>query len=184
MSDLQKLQFNNRTILTSSRDSFVAFNPGSKYIDLLPMTTFTWPSMSNGCFTVNNNVVTCYGVGGWKEVLYKTLTVETTGSYTLELYWTSSTGLTFWSGSSSQRQFGLWFDTSLDLTKNGDYQGAMAQGILMQDSNNTSVITKSQTATINLTAGTTYYIWFSYSVLADYRNQTIEFNRIRLVKPS
>jgi len=151
-------------------------------IYLTPMTSFTWPSMSDGCFTVNGNTVTCYGVGGWNEVLYKTLTVEESGDYTLELDWTSSTGLTFWSGASYQRKFGLWFDTSLNVNYDGGYQGAMAQGILMQDYNDTSVITKSQTATISLTAGTTYYVWLSYSVLDDNRNQTIEFTKCKLTK--
>ena len=179
----QALSFGNN-LLKFGNYALDATSVPNPFIDLTPMTTFTWPSMSNGCFTVNGNTVNCYGVGGWKEVLYKTLTVEETGNYTLELDWTSSTGLTFWSGASYQRKFGLWFDTSLYLTYDSSYQGAMAQGILMQNSNNTSVITKSQTATISLTAGTTYYVWFSYSVLADERNQTIEFTKLRLVKQS
>lgn len=43
MADLQKLQFNNRTILTSGRDSFVAFNnydPGEDLNKFYPVGTY------------------------------------------------------------------------------------------------------------------------------------------------
>lgn len=182
MSDIYKLQHNGMTLSYPGWHGYVSLVTVEQSMLLTPMTTFTWPSMSNGCFTINSNIVNCYGVSGWKEVLYKTVTVAETGDYTLELDWTSSTGLTFWSGASYQRKFGLWFDTSLNLTLDNNYQGAMAQGILMQDYNDTSVITKSQTATLNLTAGTTYYVWLSYSVLDDARNQTIEFTKLKLTK--
>jgi len=150
---------------------------------LTPMTTFAWPSMSNGCFTINGNTVTCRGVNGFKELLYKTFTVEESGDYTLELDWTSPTGLTLAAPNDDYwNRFGLYIDTSLRINYDGGYQGAMSQGIIMQRSNDTSVITKSQSTTVSLTANTTYYIWLSYSILADNRNQTIEFTKLQLVK--
>jgi hypothetical protein len=139
--------------------------------------------MSNGCFTVIDNNVNCYGINGFKELLYKTFTVNETSDYLLELDWTSQTGLTLAAPNDNYwNRFGLYIDTSLNVNYDGGYQGAMSQGIIMQRSNDTSVITKSQTATVSLVANTTYYLWLSYSILADGRNQNIDFTKMQLTE--
>lgn len=152
-------------------------------IDLRPMSDWIIAPKSVSTITViNDNTVICNGIAGWNELIYRTLTVNETGSYTLSLKWTAPNGLDFWSYSSSERQFGLWFDTTLNVNTTDTYEGARSQGILMQNADNFSSIHKEQTATINLTAGVTYYVWLSYSTLADYKEQPITYEELTLTK--
>lgn len=154
-----------------------------RIIDLRPMSDWSIAPKSVSTLTVtNDNTVICNGVGDWNELIYRTITVNDTGSYTLSLKWTAPNGLDFWSSTVNMRQFGLWFDTSLSIDYTGGYEGARSQGILMQNADSVSSIHKEQTATINLTAGVTYYVWLSYGTLEDYKEQPITYEEITLTK--
>lgn len=180
-----KLQYNNRTILTPSRDSFVAFVPESTGINLLPMSDWTIApkSVSNNTINVtNSNTLNLYGVGGWNELIYRRYQPTESGTYNFNIKWAAPTGLDFWSGSSYQRQLGVWFDTSLNIS-NDNYEGNRSQGILMYDHDNWgTAISLEQTGTVTLDSSTNYYIWISLGTLEDYKSQIITFTEMKLEK--
>ena len=154
-------------------------------ISLLPMSSWTIPSKSSSTVTVtNNNTVNINGVGNWNELIYTRFQPTESGTYTFYLSWNAPYGIDFWDSSSgsSNRQLGMWFDTSLDINRTYSYEGSRSQGILMYDHDNTSAISMNQTGTLNLNANTNYYVWLSFGTLEDYKLQIFNFTDVRLVK--
>lgn len=148
-----------------------------------PMTTWTKASKSNNTLIITNNRVQIKGVANWNELLYRTFSTTAAGTYKLSMDWTAPNGLTFWSKTASYRNCGLWVSTTLTASKTNSYEGPTGTGILMQNSNNTSKITKSQTANISIQANKTYYLWFSFGTLADgVSNMYIDFNKLTFEK--
>lgn len=147
--------------------------------DYRPMTTWTKPSKSTNTLTITDNRVQIKGAGGWQELLYRTFSATAAGTYKLSMDWTAPNGLTFWSNQASYRNCGLWVSTSLTATQTARYEGRTGTGILMQNVNNTSPITKSQTANISIQANKTYYLWFSFGTLNDgVSNMYIDFDKL------
>ena len=183
-----KLQYNNRTILTPNRDSFVAFVPGNTGINLLPMSTWTIApkSVSNNTITVtNSNTLNLYGVGNWNELIYRRYQPDESGTYKFSLKWNAPTGLDFWNNESDayRRQLGVWFDTSLSISSIAGYEGNRSQGILMYDHDNWgTAISLEQTGTVTLDSSINYYVWISLGTLEDYKTQIITFTEMKLEK--
>ena len=183
MVNLQKIQFNNRTILVPSKDAYVAFQVEIPGISLLPLSSWTIASKSSSTITVSNsNTLNVNGIGNWNELIYTRFQPAETGSYLFSLKWNAPNGIDFWSGSSSERQFGMWFDTSLNISRTNYYEGDRSQGILMYDHDNTSAISLDQTGTLSLDANTNYYVWLSCGTLEDLKLQVFNFTDARLVK--
>lgn len=173
----------NDNILTFANQDATAkawFNYGWDY---RPMTTWTKPSKSTNTIIINDNRVQIKGTGGWQELLYRTFSTTAAGTYKLSMDWTAPNGLTFWSNAASYRNCGLWVSTALTATQTARYEGPTGTGILMQNVNNTSPITKSQTANISIRANKTYYLWFSFGTLNDgVSNMYIDFNKLTFVR--
>lgn len=159
-------------------------DPTPPGISLLPMSSWTIPSKSSSTVTVtNDNTVNINGVSSWNELIYTRFQPQESGIYTFYLKWNAPNGIDFWSSwSSSDRQLGMWFDTSLDINRTHTYEGNRSQGILMYDHDDTSAISLEQTGTLNLNANTNYYVWLSFGTLEDYKLQVFNFTDVRLVK--
>ena len=154
-------------------------------ISLLPLSSWTIAPKSSSTITVtNSNTLNVNGVGGWNELIYTRFQPAESGTYTFYLKWNAPNGIDFWNSSSSAsyRQFGMWFDTSLNISYSSGYEGNRSQGILMYDHDNTSAISLEQTGTLNLDANTNYYVWLSCGTLEDYKLQVFNFTEARLVK--
>lgn len=152
-------------------------------VNLLPLSSWTIAPKSSSTITVtNDNMLNVNGIGNWNELIYTRFKPEESGTYTFSLKWNAPSGLDFWSGSSSERQFGMWFDTSLSISTVSTYEGARSQGILMYDHDNFTEISLEQTATLNLDKNTNYYVWLSCGTLEDLKLQVINFTEARLVK--
>lgn len=166
--------------------TFLAVPLPPTVINLKPMSGWTIAPVSVEAgvqFTLTDDSVTLYGVGGWKELLYTTITVEESGDYKFDLDWTAPQGLDFWSRNSYERYFGMYIDTSLNTTDDlAGYPGARSQGIVMYDHDNFNEINMSQSTTVHLNAGTTYYVWLSYGTLEDLKNQEVIFHKVTLTK--
>lgn len=165
------------TIMTESPEP-----PG---ISLLPLSSWTIAPKSSSTITVtNNNTLNVNGIGNWNELIYTRFQPAESGTYTFYLKWNAPNGIDFWNSSSStsQRQFGMWFDTSLNISYSSSYEGNRSQGILMYDHDNTSAISLEQTGTLNLDANTNYYVWLSCGTLEDLKLQVFNFTEARLVK--
>ena len=173
----------NDNILTFANQDARAkawFNYGWDY---RPMTTWTKAPKSTNTLIISGNRVQIKGINFWNELLYRTFSTTAAGTYKLSMDWTAPNGLTFWSDSASYRNCGLWVSTSLTATMNNTYEGPTGTGILMQDVNNTSPITKSQTANIPIEANKTYYLWFSFGTLNDgVSNMYIDFDKLTFEK--
>ena len=147
--------------------------------DYRPMTTWTKASKSTDTLIITDNRVQIKGVTLWNELLYRTFSTTAAGTYKLSMDWTAPNGLTFWSDSASYRNCGLWVSTALTTATTNSYEGPTGTGILMQNVNNTSPITKSQTANISIQANKTYYLWFSFGTLNDgVSNMYIDFDKL------
>lgn len=154
-------------------------------ISLLPLSSWTIAPKSSSTITVtNNNTLNVNGIGNWNELIYTRFQPAESGTYTFYLKWNAPNGIDFWNSSSSAsyRQFGMWFDTSLNISYSSGYEGNRSQGILMYDHDNTSAISLEQTGTLNLDANTNYYVWLSCGTLEDYKLQVFNFTEARLVK--
>jgi len=154
-------------------------------ISLLPLSSWTIAPKSSSTITVtNNNTLNVNGIGNWNELIYTRFQPAESGYYTFYLSWNAPNGIDFWnsSTSTSYRQFGMWFDTSLDISYSSGYEGNCSQGILMYDHDNTSAISLEQTGTLNLDANTNYYVWLSCGTLEDGKLQVFNFTEARLVK--
>lgn len=165
------------TIMTESPEP-----PG---ISLLPLSSWTIAPKSSSTITVtNNNTLNVNGIGNWNELIYTRFQPAESGTYTFYLKWNAPNGIDFWNSSSStsQRQFGMWFDTSLNISYSSGYEGNRSQGILMYDHDNTSAISLEQTGTLNLNSNTNYYVWLSCGTLEDLKLQVFNFTEARLVK--
>lgn len=154
-------------------------------ISLLPLSSWTIaPKSSSTIIVTNNNTLNINGIGNWNELIYTRFQPAESGTYTFYLKWNAPNGIDFWNSSSSStyRQFGMWFDTSLNISYSSGYEGNRSQGILMYDHDNTSAISLEQTGTLNLDANTNYYVWLSCGTLEDGKLQVFNFTEARLVK--
>lgn len=144
---------------------------------------WTKPPKSTDTLIITDNRVEIKGVTFWNELLYRTFSTTEGGTYKLSMDWTAPNGLTFWSDTASHRNCGLWVSTALTATQTERYEGPTGTGILMQNVNNTSPITKSQTANISIQANKTYYLWFSFGTLNDgVSNMYIDFDKLTFEK--
>lgn len=152
-------------------------------ISILPLSSWTIAPKSVNTMTVtNDNTLNINGIGNWNELIYTRFQPEETGTYSLSIKWNAPNGLDFWSSSVDNRQFGIWFDTSLNISIYYGYEGSRSQGILMYDHDDTNPISLEQTNTLTLDSGTNYYVWLSCGTLEDNKLQVINFTEIRLLK--
>lgn len=161
------------------------FNIPDPGINLLPMSEWTIApkSISNNTITVtNNNTLNLYGVGNWNELIYRRYQPEESGTYNFSIKWTAPLGLDFWSPNSSTSYLGVWFDTTLNISRTYTYEGNRSQGITMYREDNSNPITLEQTETVTLDSSTNYYIWISLGTLEDLKTQIITFTEMKLEK--
>lgn len=178
------IKFNGRQILKNGWGINYTEPPEPPGLSLLPMSSWTIAPKSitnNTVWVTDNNTVHINGVGDWNELIYTTYTPAKNVQYELTVKW-NAPSLDFWNSqaSTSLRQLGVWFDTELNLYRTNSYEGSMSQGVLMYDHDTLNPVSIEGTSTINLTAGTTYYVWISLGTLEDYKEQTISFTDIRL----
>ena len=185
---IMKLQYNNRTILVPSRDAYVSYipeEPTPSGINLLPMSSWTIApkSVSNNTVTViDDNTLNLYGVGNWNELIYRRYQPEESGTYTFSIKWNAPYGLDFLSPNTSNGYLGVWFDTSLNISRTSGYEGSRSQGILMYTQDISTSLSLEQTGTVNLDSSTNYYVWISLGTLEDYKTQRITFTEMKLEK--
>lgn len=249
--NIVKLQYANRTILTSGRDSFVAFDiptvyhvttsgshgtvtaspsegvngtvvtlsntPDSGY--MLSSYTVTGATLSGNQFTINNsdvtvvgnfiqgltlnpmnswyipsasrtsvsfsdtNTVKCNGIGGLKEMVYKTFTVPSSGTYTISYDYYIPT-IKYWSSSASNKHFGLYVSPNKpgeDDFNSYTTSASNRNGVDIATSN-ASPGSGSKSFTYTFTAGTNYYAWLPLSNIYDGTDYYFTFTNILLRK--
>ena len=95
-------------------------------ISLLPLSSWTIAPKSSSTITVtNNNTLNVNGIGNWNELIYTRFQPAESGNYTFTLKWNAPNGIDFWNSQSAStyRQFGMWFDTSLNISFVSGYEG-------------------------------------------------------------
>lgn len=155
--------------------------PDPIVVDSLPLSN--WTIVNTNTLSINGDTITQLGIGGWYESMFVSFTVPENGSYKISYDYNITTAKV---GSHGTYGFGLWLTTNNPNVSGTDqsnfYSNAANRTGSLIGVQNEDISGKHGTATFNanLTAGTTYYLWYPGAALDDGTTYTLTFTNIRI----